>query len=175
MAIPPVVLVLDGHDGVGKTTLAARLAKELNGQHLRPYSGTLGELFLWCGEGNDPDFANALALKSIQRARETAHARCLIFDRHWMTALSVLPERLWRAWQPVPPTTLCWVDIDETLRRLESRGEPRGSLEQHRHYLERYEQLARKFGCNILRTQARSEDESFAELLAWAQPYVKGL
>ena len=36
------IIALDGHDGVGKTTLAKALSDQLNGVYIRPFGGKVG-------------------------------------------------------------------------------------------------------------------------------------
>jgi hypothetical protein len=169
MSAEAVHLVLDGHDGAGKTTLAARLAEEVGGVHVRPFGGSLGEQMLGSAERGDFRAAALLARRGIERVLESQPARTLVFDRHWMTLFTLLPESFWSDWLPPPPTTLCWSALDTTRLRLRLRGEAEGSSETHEHYLRRYRDLADRFGCPLLRTDQLSPEESLEHLLAWAE------
>lgn len=171
-APPRVVLALDGHDAVGKTTLTRALADALGAALVRPYAGTAGEVFLWAAERGDAAFADALARRLVERAAAHAGTDVVVCDRHWMTAFSVLPEPYRAAWRPLPPTTLCWLPLEETLARLRARGEPVGDVEAHARYVDAYADLARREGCPVLRTDRLDEKACLDALLAWARPIV---
>ena len=165
--------MLDGHDGAGKTTLAAMLAESLGGVHVRPFAGDTGRLLIsYVNQGN-VTLAADLARQAVEETLSKSEAPVLVFDRHWMTAFSVLPETYWNEWQPLPPTTLCWADLQTTLQRVNSRSHDEGESYDHRHFLSVYWELAKRFECNILRTDQLSLDESFASLYSWAAHFVK--
>ena len=168
----PLQLVIDGHDGAGKTTLAARLAEALGGRHVRPFSGTLGALQLWCGERGDAEFTGELARRAIEYAIEQHRdARVIVFDRHWMTVCTLLPEAMWGRWQPPPPTALCAASLPVTLERLGARDEPQESIESHLRYMGLYRTMIERFGGEVIDTSGPA-DESLARLLAWARRHV---
>jgi hypothetical protein len=167
------ILVLDGHDGSGKTALAARLAQSLGGIHVRPYSGIAGQLFLWSVERGDYSFSADLALHAVDYALAKNNAPVLIFDRHWMTAFSVLPESYWGAWEPLPPTSLCWAGIETTRARLARRPDDDDQAYDHSHFLSVYRDLGQRFGCHVVNTDDLTLDESFETLLSWAERFVK--
>ena len=167
------ILVLDGHDGSGKTTLAARLARHLGGAHVRPYSGIVGRLFLWAVERGDFSFAGDLARHAIDYALAKEDAPVLIFDRHWMTAFSVLPEAFWGDWGPPPPTALCLAGLETTLARLAGRPDDEDHAYDHRHCISVYRNLGPRFGCHVVDTDDLTLDESFETLLSWARRFVR--
>jgi hypothetical protein len=166
------VLVLDGHDGAGKTTLAARMAQVLGGVHIQPFAGTLGQLFLWASTQGDATFASELARRAVEYAFVVNDAPLLVFDRHWMTVFSVLPKSYWLAWEPLPPTALCWVSLETTISRLATRGDVEVQPQEHIRYLSIYRELGRRFGCYMLRTDQLSIEESLEELLKWAKSFL---
>lgn len=167
----PIVLALEGHDGAGKTTLAARLADALGGRHVRPFAGTAGELMLWSALRGDAAFARDLARRAIDRARDVNRdARVLVFDRHWMTISTLLPEAMWDAWAPRPPTALLLASLDATLARLGARDEPPETVASHARYLALYEQLAARYGAVVVRTDDADPDACLVRLVAWARP-----
>ena len=167
------ILVLDGHDGAGKTTLAIRLAEVLDGVHVRPFSGKVGEKLMWSVKHKNFSSVSLLGRKAIKNTLAIHDSRNFVFDRHWMTIFTLVPERFWEDWMPLPPTTLCWVDFDTTINRLKNRIEKKVNHNEHKFYLERYVYLARRFGCNILRTDQMSVDASLEDLVAWANLYLK--
>jgi thymidylate kinase len=163
------VLALDGHDGVGKTTLAPRLAAALGGVAVRPFGGTAGAIQLWAARRGDFGFVDALARQAIAYTLAQQTAPVIVCDRHWMTAFTLLPESYWAAWNPLPPTMLLWIDLPTTLARLGRRGEPPEAVAAHEHYLSRYGELAARFGCPVLRTDGCSEADALDQLVAWAR------
>ena len=92
-----------------------------------------------------------------------------MFDRHWMTVFSLLPESYWDAgaWQPLPATTLCFADLKHSLARLNKRAEKSYEESYHSYYLELYDKLARHFGVNILRTDQHTIEECLKKLTTW--------
>ena len=90
-----------------------------------------------------------------------------------MTAFSVLPEIHWNDWQPLPPTALCWADLETTLARLECRREQDGQEYDHKHFLSTYWELGRTFDCHVLRTDKLTLEESLKDLRSWAADFIK--
>ena len=163
----PLILALDGHDGAGKTTLARRLAAALDAPYVYPFSGAEGSRILAAAESGGHAEAQRLASGLLHRAVANP-APVLVFDRHWMTLFTLLPESYWQAWQPLPATMLCWADLQTTMARLDARDEEPMPLDWHRRYVDRYAALASRFGCRVVRTDLLSEDEAAAHLLGWA-------
>jgi len=167
-----LVLVLDGHDGSGKTTLARRLAESLGGAHAQPYSGIVGQQLFCLIERHNFQEANRLAQQAVNRAIANADSPVVICDRHWMTAFSILPETYWSGWEWLPPTTLCWTDLETTISRLEDRLDQDAQQYDHGHFLSIYWELGQRFRSHVLRTDTLTLDESFAQLFSWATHFV---
>lgn len=168
-AAKPKVLVLDGHDGSGKTTLATKLAELVEGVHVRPFSGSVGRQFLSSVDRGNFSVAADLARQAVASVLSTAGGRVLVFDRHWMTVFSLLPESYWADWQPLPPTTLCWANLETTLNRVRLRSTDEDRAYDHRKFLSIYWKLAEQFECNILRTDRLNLDASVEALEEWAR------
>lgn len=163
-----LILVIDGHDGAGKTTLARRLAEDLGARYVRPFSGTEGERMLEAAERGRFAEAARLGREMVRRASRGAGRGVQIFDRQWMTLFTLLPESFWPGWHPLPPTVMCRAGLEATLSRLEDRGQGRADIEWHVRYLDRYESIARRFRVPILRTDQAGESASLAWLRNWA-------
>jgi adenylate kinase family enzyme len=167
------VLVLDGHDGSGKTTLALKLAESLGGVYVRPFAKSIGERFTSSVNRGEYSVASDIARNAVEGALSTIDGRVMVFDRHWMTAFSLLPESYWKAWQPLPPTTLCWANLKTTLRRLRLRSRDDNHCYDHAKFLTIYWKLAERFECNILRTDRLNLEDSVEALRLWAEPFVR--
>lgn len=171
-SIERAIIVLDGHDGAGKTTLAGLLAETLEGAHLRPFGGKVGSQMLYLAAKGDFTSLSGLARCAVDRMLACTKKSVIIFDRHWMTIFTLIPEKLWIDWLPLPPTTLCWAPLDTTIERLSHRREQTCGREHHRRYLHLYEELGRRYDCNLLRTDLNSIEDSVRLLTDWARPRV---
>jgi hypothetical protein len=163
----PVVFVLDGHDAAGKTTLAALLAERTGARLVRPFEGKLGKLIAWSWGRGDFEVADTIARASVRKElASNGDARALVFDRHWLSLFTVLPRRLHDAWQPLPPTVLCWTDVETTCRRLAERGEEVGDVRTHAHYCAVYRELAAEHGVPVVDTTRLGVEEAYAVVAA---------
>ena len=147
------IVVLDGHDGAGKSSLCAHLAAKHGGHVIKPFNDSLGDLIGWLwGRGRFVE-SEQVALLAIERELANAPSQGLLFfDRHWLSLYTVLPEAQFPRWEPRPFTILCWADLPTTIERLTARGEEVGDLDEHRHYIELYAILARRFDVPIVDT-----------------------
>ncbi|MCK9495591.1 MAG: hypothetical protein M0R75_08855 [Dehalococcoidia bacterium] len=167
------ILVIDGHDGAGKTSIAQRLDPEY-GRYVKPFGGTLGDHIAWlAGKARTSDErwaeVDATARAAVESVLEQhADAERLIFDRHWLSMFTLLPEAYRLAWYPVPHTVLCWTSLDVTLHRLDRRGEALGDVAAHRHYIEAYADLAARYRVPVVDTSELTPEEATAEVVRLA-------
>ncbi|MCH9649695.1 MAG: hypothetical protein K0U98_15760 [Deltaproteobacteria bacterium] len=168
----PLILALDGHDGAGKTTLARRLAEELDAPYVYPFTGSQGSRILTAAEAGEHEESQTIALHLLRQACDRNPHPILVFDRHWMTVFTLLPEAFWEEWQPLPATTLCWADLDTTLERLGARDEKAMPQSWHRYYIDLYLRLAERFSINVLETHRMTEDEAAERVLLWARDKI---
>lgn len=168
-----ILLAIDGHDGAGKTTLARRLAVQIGGVYVRPFGGPNGRKLLELADSGAVDHANEEALAMVRDAINSVDARIKVFDRHWMTVFTLVPERLWATWFPLPPTTLCFSDLETTHSRLDYRDEASQTASWHEHYLVAYSALAARFNTNVIRTDVFGEDQALAQATAWSRPFLE--
>lgn len=83
MAVPSVI-VLDGYDGSGKTTLAKILAQKLGGRYIKSFDNSLGRLIWSLFADREFDLADLVSRIACRKNQETNRdAFCLVFDRHW--------------------------------------------------------------------------------------------
>ena len=149
----PQIIVLDGHDGSGKTTLARLAAETLGGTYVKPFDGTLGDMIMWLSDERRYELADQLARASIEKiVQEHPASPLLIFDRHWLSMFTLFPAKLRDLWHPLPATILCWTDLETTRSRLLARGEDPGDDAEHQHYIRLYRTLAEQFGVPIIDT-----------------------
>ena len=160
------VLVLDGHDAAGKTTLAHMVANSLGGHYVKPFDGTLGDMIIWLYERNHFDLADELSRTSIQKTvSDNLDSSLLVFDRHWMSMFTLLPASLRKGWFPLPVSILCWADLQTTTKRLSDRGEELGNPAEHYHFLQLYKEIAEEFAVPVVDTSLESTEDSLSRIL----------
>lgn len=162
-----VILIFDGHDGTGKTTLAKALSKVINAQYLRPFEGKTGEALIEAANAEDFDKVITIGRMAIHTKIDsvTTH-KPLIFDRHWLTVLSLLPETYQKCWpyQDKTYSFLCTAPLQTVKERLHTRKEKKFEDTYHSHYLKKYQELAAKCNVQILDTQKKSVEELIKDL-----------
>jgi thymidylate kinase len=164
------IVAIDGHDGCGKSTLAAAVAAKLGGQLVKPFGDTLGDHIAWLWQRQRFEEADALARASVERMLITNAQRPLVFDRHWATMFSVLPDRFRQRWIPLPPTVICRADTPVVMARLSGRGEPAGDAEHHDHFDRVYLGLAAAFPRTlVLDTTVRSASSCLESVVAFVE------
>ena len=160
------ILVLDGHDGSGKSTIAGQLARRLGWAVARPFEGAVSDAFYRCLASGEHATLDRIARSAVDRLG-AQHAGGVVFDRHWLTMLSVLPPSLWPGWLPPPPTLVCWADPATTHARVTARGETRRTSPQaHALACARFLELAQRHGASLLDTSALAPDQALHALMA---------
>ena len=163
-------IVFDGHDCSGKSTLA-KLFVEVNPNavYIRPFEKNIGELFWWLYTKKEYELANRLALNSVKKAEEENIGKLLVFDRHWLTLFSILPQDYWGIWHPLPETILCWADPVNTSMRMKERGEKELYDGYNEYYCNYYIKLAKQFGVKVLNTSNKAQEEALGEIMLYIQ------
>lgn len=167
------LLAIDGHDGSGKTTLAKLVAKELGGQYVHPFYGQLGDYISWTFRTKRFELTDLVSRSALEHAIEqNSDEQLLVFDRHWMSMFTVLPEEYHNNWMPLPATVLCWTDLQTTILRLVERGEdPSG--EKHEFYINAYKGMAIKYEVPIINTTNMSLNDSKKMICEFARKSLK--
>ncbi len=159
------ILVIDGHDGAGKTTIARHVAERLGWRYVKPFQGEVSEAFYRHLADGDFEALDAICQADISNVLASWEGESLVFDRHWLTMLSVLPYPLHSRWRPAPPTVLCWADPATTMARVTARGEERrNTLAYHQRYCGIFLDLAQRYGVPVIDT-ARSSPAQAAALV----------
>ncbi len=150
------IIALDGHDGVGKTTLAKRLAETNCGIYVRPFGGSTGIKLIQAAEAKSYEKVIEIGKNAIEKETESEHAKPLIFDRHWITVLSLLPKQYWKCWPKPVHTFLCSADLETIKSRIAPRKEKKFDDNYHSHYLHTYIQIAKECNCVVIDTDQLS-------------------
>lgn len=151
MTVP--IVVIDGVDGSGKTSIAAKLALRLDGRYVKAFEGETGLHIRLLNESGEKTAAEKLARHAVQETvSHNADARLLVFDRHWLSILAYISETFAANWQPYPPTVLVRADGARLLQRLRARGTPRAELDRVGQYAARLDMLAARFRVPCLDT-----------------------
>ena len=163
-----IIIALDGHDGAGKTTLAHMLAEHLEGQYVKPYSDSLGDMIAWLYRRNNMELADLLSRTAVEKViDDNPSPKVLVFDRHWLSMFTVLPQKYHDQWRPLPPTILCWANLETTYRRLIERGESIEKREKHEYFCSLYKELAVTNQIPIVDTSFQSIDKSLDQILKY--------
>jgi thymidylate kinase len=165
------ILAIEGHDGSGKTSVAQRMAARIGAKYVKPYDGLLGDHIAWCWKNRRFDLAHAISRSAVERQIAlNAGEKLLVFDRHWLTMFTVLPEVLWQEWSLVP-TILCWTSVESTRSRLLARGEvDEAMLDVHEYYCKLYRTIAEKYSIPVIDTTLNTVEESVEQAsLIWSK------
>lgn len=123
-------IVLEGLDGVGKTTLARGLAEELDGEYMstpgEPFSECRGFIIDAMGDdqlGRALFYASTVSVQGKRALEHVASGRRVIMDRYWYSTVAYAKARGvevgLEALTPgfVMPDLVVLVTLDETVRR----------------------------------------------------------
>lgn len=160
-------IVFDGHDGTGKSTLSQLTANYCGGIYVRPFGGQEDLNLIKASEDKDYQRTINIGYNAIDLIDDQYCNSILVFDRHWMTVLSLVEPNYWSSWTIYPPTILCWTNIQSTKDRLRNRKEKQYSDAYHIEYLEIYKTIAATFGSFILDTSNKTINESFDIIKSW--------
>lgn len=137
------IIVIDGHDGSGKTTIARLLAEKINAKYIKPFTDSLGDLIAWSYRKKEYRFVNEIALAAIKKnLEENPGVDFLVFDRHWLSMFTVLSQEFYEYWFPLPITILCWADVKTTGDRLKERNEVEPYPGCNEYYCKVYKEIA---------------------------------
>lgn len=162
------ILVIDGHDGSGKTTFAHMLAEHYGFMYVKPFSDSLGDLIAWACKKEDFELANKLAIKSVEKILEENKEKVLVFDRHWLSMFTVLPVEFHKMWDR-PITICCWTDPKTTVKRLKNREDDDVSAWNHDKFCSLYRDYANKYNIKLINTTDNDISHNFNEICAYLE------
>lgn len=161
-------LIIEGQHGAGKTTMAVRAAEALGGVYVKPFTGTLGAHMSWLSEHGRNRELNAIGLSAVERMIDLNPRGPRVFDRHWASMFSILPEEYWHDWYPVPPiTVVCHAEPMTAYRRLRERGDDPLDLTVHHRFQTIFRDLAGRFDTLLLDTTHRTAESCLAAALGY--------
>ncbi len=166
---------IDGHDGAGKSTLAALLADRLGVECRRLMAEPHGSALMAAADAGDTAGVIEVGRAAFSATLEADAAGPVILDRSWITVASLVPWETFRgSWDHWVPTVLCWADLDTTLSRLAERSEAPQPVAWHEHYLAVYAEIAAATGTPVVRTDGgRTVEEAADELVEVVDSLVR--
>jgi predicted kinase len=161
------VLVIDGHDGAGKTTLARRLAEAVGAQYVRPFGGAAGRRLMAAYKESSPSEVLKVGHEALTQAIQNTEGEALILDRGWLTVATLVPaDQFAGTWTLWLPTVLAWCDEDTTRLRLSARAEREDEPEDwHTEFLAAYRNRLEFHPGVLLRTDRMDEEACLSELI----------
>lgn len=155
----PDIIAIDGHDASGKSTISALVARDQGGVVARAFPDALGGMIAWLAERGEFARANELAHLGVKKAvSDNFGARLLVFDRHWLTIFTLLPEAFWQSWLPRPRTVLCWTNSIVTKQRLEARGEVTADVASYDRSIAQFRRIAEALDVPLVDTSYSSPE-----------------
>lgn len=154
------LLVLDGHDAAGKTTLARRLAAAVGARCLRPFGGEFGRRLIDAYRAGDAQATIAIGRRAILDCLASLqNDEPVVLDRGWLTVATLVPRHLFAAeWDLWTPVTLLWCNEAVTRARLREREEREDHLGNgHSFFLSAYLDRFELHPGEILRTDLLTE------------------
>jgi len=165
------IVVVDGHDGSGKTTIAKCIAEEYGMKYIKPFSESLGDLIAWSYRQNKFEFANDVSLAAVDKQLSENKGMDLVFDRHWLSMFTVLPIEFHSLWKR-PITICCWADVNTTISRLRARNETEVNEWNHEYYCDSYKRYAEQYGAMLLNT---SDNDDVKHNMKLVKNYLKSV
>lgn len=155
------IIAFDGHDGVGKTTLAKTLATAIGGLYLRPFEGSTGLELIAAAEAKAYDKVLQIGKTAIDKKYPSLATSPLIFDRHWITVLSLVPKAYRKCWPPHGHmfTFLCTASLQTIKERIDRRSEKKFEDAYHSYYIQKYLDIAKECQVTVLDTDRLSVDD----------------
>ena len=159
------IIAIDGHDGSGKTSICKRICELLNYQYIKPFSNSLGDLIAWMITSKNYELANQIAMSAIDKALVENPEANIVFDRHWISMFTVIPERLQKEWRDTPFSILCWAEPQITINRLQERKDAGINKWDNEYFCKKYMDISDQFQIPVINTSYATVDESVERAL----------
>jgi len=159
------IIMLEGHDGSGKSTIAKSLVEKTGAQYvsfLREY-----DLIKYI---DPPTLPPEEIVALTKRALDNLLSRkgSFVMDRGFLTPLSELPPQYWgelREYFNKIKTVICYADLPTTIERLKKGKETDESdVYNNQRYIDFYAKIAKRFNLPVVDTSANKDVKYNADL-----------
>lgn len=153
------IIVIDGHDASGKTSICKRISEILGYKYIKPFSNSLGDLIAWLITCKNYKLANQIAMSAIDKVLKENPKSNLIFDRHWICMFTLIPDDLKSDWHHIPFSIICWANPEITLTRLHERNDIDINKWDNEYFCKKYLEVGERYHIPIIDTSFISVDE----------------
>lgn len=161
-----MIIVFDGHDASGKTTLSRCLSEALNAPLVKPFAGTVGqEIKRLTAEKRFKELEEYAKDILLNFEKKFHDEKYIVFDRHWLTILTLLPNYEFKTNFITPKTFVCHSDLDTTIKRLNERKDGKENEWDHEYYINLYKELGVKYNCVIIDTTPNPDPKDIIDNL----------
>ena len=170
-------IILDGHDAVGKTTIGKKLVSQLKLEALKaewvePYAIYNGEKLIDLYIKKDYEGIIKFTKERFYFIQKKySDNDILVFDRMWLTAITLLPPSLRMEIPIIGHNILLWIDEKTTLERLTKRTNFDNAWE-HKKYCDLYLELANKYSIKVINTSINNIASTIDNIMAGIKEQV---
>ncbi|CAK2488229.1 putative Thymidylate kinase [Vibrio crassostreae] len=158
------IVIIDGNDGTGKTTLATKLADTLSGIYVKPFQ-VADPLLIWLHKSNKYDEFTQVAKLCLTKAiDDNMDESVIVMDRGWPTALSVTDLSFEEQYEIHEKTIVLTASTSEIINRHNSRGEVI-SLDYLTRFNENVKKVIDKFNLDVIDTTNKNLDSTLEAAL----------
>lgn len=161
----PDSVIIDGHAGSGKTTLARSIAESQGFAYVKAFDGTTGDVNTWLyGQGRTTDlvlFRRIICEHAVDRNAK----RPAVFDRLFPSSLSLISPNDWPDRLPfAEQTVICWCPAKLAMTRLAERGRDIWSVEEHRQFCQIFADIAARYRLLVINTGVLSAGDALESI-----------
>jgi dephospho-CoA kinase len=108
--------------------------------------------------------ARTACRKEAERYKDAPY---VIFDRHWMTMFTLIPEEFLDSWFPLPFTVLIEAETQTIVERLNKRNEKVDTpFEVHLDQQQRFREVAERHQVAVINTSSELADTSVNRIIS---------